>query len=74
MPVIVGAGHARDRLCHSYPPGKRAIPHRPFLSGPAGYPQSGTRLIGTDPVGLLPNRHSIFIPENRPGRNPSIGV
>jgi len=44
----------------------------PEFAGPAGCLQSGTRLIGTAPVGLLPKRLSIFIPENRPGRNPSI--
>jgi hypothetical protein len=54
-------------------PGRRAIPQRPFLSGPAGYPQSGTRLIGTGLDGLLSVQPSIFIPENRPGRNPSLG-
>jgi len=77
------------------PPARRAIPQRPFLSGPAGFPQSGTRLTrdgsatallafqanrtvahacaGTGLDGLLTVQPSIFIPENRPGRNPSLG-
>jgi hypothetical protein len=38
------------------------------------YPRKGTSLIVTAPVGLLPNRLSIFIPENRPGLNPSLGT
>ena len=45
----------------------------PFFSGPSGFPQSGTSLIGTGLVGLLSNQPSIFIPENRPGLNPSLG-
>jgi hypothetical protein len=54
-------------------PPARTVPQRPFLSGPVGYPQSGTRLIRTGLDGLLSVQPSIFIPENRPGRNPSIG-
>jgi len=51
----------------------QVINFQPCFSGPAGFPQSGTRLIVTGLDGLLSVQPSIFILENRPGRNPSLG-
>ena len=47
--------------------------YRLCQSGPAGYPRSGTRLIGTVPVVHRVPSALDFLPENRPGRNPSLG-
>ena len=75
----VGGGHAGD--CFKavvVPKGGHSKPVnllRPFLAGPAGSPRSGTRLIGTGPKGHpVPAGPRFSIPENRPGRNPSLGV